>query len=110
VGGDEFAVILPETGKPRVPEAGAANSRTWVERVRAAVEGHDFKKGLPEVAGPITISAGVSTFPVDGNEVEPLFQLANQALLRAKKAGHNRVCVADPEPKAAKAARANEKV
>jgi diguanylate cyclase (GGDEF)-like protein len=108
-GGDEFAIILPETGKPRVPEAGAANTRNFVERVRTAVELRDFKKVNPDLSGSITISAGVSTFPIDTNDGEALFHLANQALQRAKKSGHNRVCMAEPDGRTPRAA-ANEVV
>jgi diguanylate cyclase (GGDEF)-like protein len=108
-GGDEFAVILPETGKPRTLEAGSATTRNYVERVRVAIESRDFKSSIPVITSPITISAGVSTFPVDSSDAEALFQLANQALLKAKKSGHNRVCVAEPDVKAAKPAKAPEK-
>jgi diguanylate cyclase (GGDEF)-like protein len=107
-GGDEFAVILPETGKPRAAE-GSSPPRNFVERVRLAVEGRDFKKVIPQLAGGITISGGVATFPSDGPDAQALFQLANEALMRAKRAGHNRVCLAEPQERSPRA-RANETV
>ncbi len=102
-GGDEFAVILPETGKPRPNDATAGPTRHYVERVRLAVETFDFSRDLPGLHSPITISAGVATFPLDTNTWENLFHLANQALLRAKRAGHNRVALSEslPEPERA---------
>jgi diguanylate cyclase (GGDEF)-like protein len=104
-GGDEFAVILPETTKPRMQDVGGA-PRNYVERVRTAVEARDLRKSIPSLTGNITISAGVSTFPVDSSDAEQLFQMANQALLRAKRAGHNQVCVAEHNEKPK--AKANE--
>src|SRR5262249_9013842 len=109
-GGDEFAVILPETAKPRLAEAGGASPKNYVERVRVAVEGRDFTKTIPALTGTITISAGVATFPVDSSDAEQLFQLANQALLRAKRAGHNQVGLAEASEKAPKTRTANETV
>jgi diguanylate cyclase (GGDEF)-like protein len=105
-GGDEFAVILPETGKPRASEEGGP-PRHYVERVRMALEARDFRKAIPEVTGAITISAGVATFPADSPDADALFHLANQALMRAKRGGHNRVCIAESQEKKA---RANETV
>ncbi len=93
-GGDEFAILLPETGKPRLPMPGEAASVNYVERVRKAVESADFRRVLPSLTGRITVSAGVATFPVDARDKESLFAAANLALRRAKRTGNNRVCVA----------------
>jgi diguanylate cyclase (GGDEF)-like protein len=93
-GGDEFAVLLPETAKPRLPLPGEPPFLNYVERVRRAVEATDFRTFIPEFHGRVTISAGVATFPADGRDRESLFLRANQALRRAKRTGHNRVCVA----------------
>ena len=96
-GGDEFAVLLPETGKPLPSRPGDAPSVNYVERVRKAVEETDFKRDLPNLTGRITVSAGVATFPVDADGQKALFTIANQALIRAKRAGNNRVCVSGDE-------------
>lgn len=93
-GGDEFAVLLPETGKPIPARPGDAPSVNYVERVRRSVEQADFRKEIPNLTGRITVSAGVSTYPVDASDQGELFAVANQALIRAKRAGNNRVCVA----------------
>jgi len=93
-GGDEFAILLPETGKPRAPTPGESQTVNYIERVREAVEAEDFQRKVQGLTGRITVSGGVATFPVDSTDSDGLFTLANQALLRAKRAGHNRVCVA----------------
>ncbi len=97
-GGDEFAVLLPETGRPRGARPGESSSVNFVERVRRSVEEGDFRRQVPNLSGRITVSAGVATFPIDAQDRERLFHVANQALIRAKRAGHNRVCFAGDDP------------
>jgi diguanylate cyclase (GGDEF)-like protein len=82
VGGEEFALILPETGLADAAEA--------AERVRLAVA-RIHRPGLP----PVTISAGVAELS-DAPSPERLFAAADQALYAAKRAGRNRVCRFDP--------------
>lgn len=84
-GGDEFTVILPQTGRE-----GAA---TVAERLRAAVEEHTF--ALAE-KGSITVSSGVATFPQDGESGTALIESADRALYLAKRRGRNRVEGAEP--------------
>lgn len=82
-GGEEFLVLLPETD-----DTGAA---TFAERIRAAVEGHDFGGGAGQYLR-LTTSVGVATFPAARIEsVEDLFARADAALYRAKADGRNRV-------------------
>ena len=97
-GGDEFAILLPETGKPRSPHAGDPVTLSYIERVRSAIEAMEFRSEIPGLTGRITVSAGVATYPVDCSDQATLFSLANQALMRAKRAGNNRVCVAGEGP------------
>ena len=79
-GGEEFLVLLPE--QPIDAAALAA------ERLRAAVEA----LGLPHPAGGVlTVSAGVASLADDGCKPDELFELADQALYRAKQGGRNRV-------------------
>jgi diguanylate cyclase (GGDEF)-like protein len=75
VGGEEFALLLPETG--------AASAFSAAERVRAAVEDRPF-----DVAGTVTISAGVCSL-ADAGDAESMLRLADRALYRAKKDGRN---------------------
>jgi diguanylate cyclase (GGDEF)-like protein len=79
-GGDEFTVILPQTG-----EEGAMVA---AHRLRAAVEGHAFPLATP---GTITISLGIGCFPGDGASPSQLIASADRALYHAKRTGRNRV-------------------
>jgi diguanylate cyclase (GGDEF)-like protein len=78
LGGDEFAVLLPRQDERQA----TAVPRSIVERVAAlAVEG----------VGPVTVSAGVATYPMHGTGRDELIRLADSALYWAKKDGKNRV-------------------
>ena len=79
-GGDEFTLILPQTGRD-----GAV---TVAERIRHAVEAHTFPLAQP---GEITVSAGVACFPTDHMEGLGLIRMADRALYVAKQQGRNRV-------------------
>ena len=79
-GGDEFTVILPQTGEEGASIAAA--------RLRAAVEGHAFPLAVP---GAITISLGIGCFPGDGVSPSQLIASADRALYHAKRTGRNRV-------------------
>jgi len=79
-GGDEFTVILPQTD--RVGAAAVA------ERLREAVEQHDFPLAG---RGEITVSCGIAHHPEDGDSVTGLIEAADRALYLAKKNGRNRV-------------------
>lgn len=84
-GGEEFAIILPQTG--------GAMATLVAERVRAAVEEENFLED--EAPTKLTVSAGVATYPAPGiARVEDLLRAADRALYRAKGQGKNRV-VAD---------------
>lgn len=76
-GGEEFAVILPETDA-----AAAAES---AERLRRAVESA-YRQEVQ-----VTASIGVACYPTDGDDVDALVQSADDALYQAKAAGKNRV-------------------
>jgi two-component system chemotaxis response regulator CheY len=79
-GGEEFLALLPE--QPIESAAIAA------ERLRAAVEA----LALPHPAGGVvTVSAGVAALAEPGCRPDELFELADQALYRAKEGGRNRV-------------------
>lgn len=87
-GGEEFAVALPETTVEGAEAVG--------EKLRQAVEAHEFRaEGIPPDGEPpvrITVSIGVAALPVeeDQDEVE-LIGRADQALYEAKRTGRNRV-------------------
>jgi diguanylate cyclase (GGDEF)-like protein len=81
-GGDEFAVLLPET-----PDSGAlaVAERIWLLLDSRAIP-------IPSPQGvSITISIGVATFPKSAKSEDQLIRAADQALYAAKQAGRNRV-------------------
>ncbi len=88
-GGEEFAVILPETDLD--------GARGFGERIRQLIEAAVFT--FEEKQIHITVSIGVATFGEYRN-VTDLTAAADKNLYTAKKAGRNRV-VADPNPNGA---------
>jgi diguanylate cyclase (GGDEF)-like protein len=80
VGGDEFAVLLPET------DAGGA--LRFAERVLAELrEGREQPAAVGE---PICVSVGVACFPGDGRDATALHESADVALYHAKQQGRGR--------------------
>jgi two-component system, cell cycle response regulator len=84
-GGDEFTIVLPDTG-----EAGAAQV---ADRIRRVVEETPFDAGRGEVMR-VTCCVGHSTFPQHGRDRGTLLDAADKAMYRAKSLGRNRVCSA----------------
>ena len=80
-GGDEFAVILPET-----PRDGAVQ---FAEKTRELLESSNLGGGE---RADLTISAGVAAFPDDGSSPSDVVKRADDRLYRAKAEGRNRVC------------------
>jgi diguanylate cyclase (GGDEF)-like protein len=76
-GGDEFALVLPETTRE-----GAVNV---AEKIRAAAE------QLTDSDAAGALSAGVATAPADGTSAAELVRAADARLYQAKAAGGNRV-------------------
>ena len=80
-GGEEFAIIAPETGAPA--------ALLLARRIREAV-GSMVPDGYAE---PVTISAGVAAWEKRFAAKEDLIAAADEALYRAKDAGKNRECL-----------------
>ena len=83
-GGEEFTIVLPRTG--------AFQARRLTERINEAVRAARL--------GPrsdLTVSAGVATAEESQDDFDGLMQRADEALLRAKRAGRDRVVVADAD-------------
>jgi diguanylate cyclase (GGDEF)-like protein len=83
-GGEEFAILLPETG--------LAGGEQLARRLAAALA----RLRLPETGSdrpPVTASFGVASFP-EAHGVAELLSAADQALYQAKFEGKNRVAVA----------------
>ncbi len=92
-GGEEFAAFLLD--------ADYAQGLVAAERVRSAVEEHDFAAGPVDAPDDktshrLTISIGVAAYPDDAIDPIHLVELADSALYRAKRNGRNRICAYRP--------------
>ncbi|MBX9812028.1 MAG: diguanylate cyclase [Burkholderiales bacterium] len=85
LGGEEFAVLLPETG--------LANAIAAAERIRCAVEAAPLRFGGVQI--PLTASFGVACWKSPAESADALLQRADTALYAAKSGGRNRVASAD---------------
>jgi diguanylate cyclase (GGDEF)-like protein len=84
-GGDEFALILPETDE--------SHGRQFVERLRRVLERHTFPDLGP--GNPPSVSAGVVAFPhAEAMRAEDLFTLLEGALANGKARQPDRIGVA----------------
>ncbi|MCU0477137.1 MAG: GGDEF domain-containing protein [Chloroflexi bacterium] len=77
-GGDEFAILLPDTPADGAREVG--------ERIVAALRDNPFRA---EGRGPVAVGAsiGVASFPTDGQAAQALIAGADAALYRVKSGG-----------------------
>ena len=82
-GGEEFLAILPNITSEIAFQV--------AERWRRSF----WENALSHENGKIrtTISCGISEFPLDGESVDELISVADQALYQAKEAGRNRVVI-----------------
>lgn len=79
-GGDEFAILLPETS--------AEAARSAADRIRAAfAKAAHVGQGGEEI--DVSMSIGAGTFPADGRTATELFAVADAALYRDKRGQAN---------------------
>jgi diguanylate cyclase (GGDEF)-like protein len=78
IGGDEFAIILPDTG--------VEGARTLIERLEAEQR---------SLLGGLSVSFGAATYPGEGDK-EGLLEIADQRMYAQKRAGKD----GPPEPSA----------
>ena len=69
------------------PETGIEETKVLAERLRKAIEGHQF-----DTDGKITVSLGVTQLR-QGDTEDSLIKRADDALLEAKRAGKNRLVI-----------------
>jgi len=85
-GGEEFAVIMPETSRKE------GNGVEFVDRARRGIEEaglmFEDKTGRRRT---LTISGGVATLPLQTDTWEDLVEKADQALYKAKSLGGNNI-------------------
>ena len=74
-GGDEFIIILPDTGSKQ-----------------ALIVAERFRKTVAESSSPsITISIGIASYPLDGTNIGNLIKVADKGLYASKKKGKNTI-------------------
>jgi diguanylate cyclase (GGDEF)-like protein len=84
IGGEEFAILFPETGK----EAALDVCQRLLVRIRGARVTAEAK----EIN--FTVSMGISEVVLAGDEADAVLKRADQALYRAKQGGRDRCEVA----------------
>jgi diguanylate cyclase (GGDEF)-like protein len=80
-GGEEFAAVLPETGRAGALEFG--------EQIRLLVARDPFEFEGDKL--PVTISIGIAVLEADPLDLAAFIKLADENLYKAKRAGRNRV-------------------
>jgi len=84
-GGEEFAILLPETGKEEA---------SIVAKHIKSVEVHTkFKHARVFSRGRLTVSIGLAVYPDDAQTAKKLISKADQALYHAKRLGKNTICI-----------------
>lgn len=81
MGGDEFLAVLADSTADKAMEI--------AERIRSSLEANQFQ--VDSTTFKMTVSLGVSIYPVDSDDFEGCMKAADAALYRAKEAGSNKV-------------------
>jgi len=88
-GGDEFAVVLPDTG--------VSSARVLAESIQTTVAELELPHEKSMIGAFVTVSLGVATSrlnEIKSDSLEALFKRADTALYNVKKAGRNQVMTA----------------
>jgi len=86
IGGDEFAIILTETGPEGARVVAENVSRALREMAITSSQGNRFH---------LTVSIGVSSYPIDGQTIDTLLEGVDAAMYKAKDMGKDSVCTFD---------------
>lgn len=85
LGGEEFAVLLPDTDTPHALQA--------AQRLRQALADRRLPHGASPLSPWLTLSIGVAELDADAmTTFDHLLRRADEALYRAKNTGRDRVC------------------
>ena len=98
IGGDEFAVVFGDDGSQRQPDS--QHPRTvfaMAQRFRKAVAEHPWNTEGGPIAGRLSISGGLATFPWDAQSLNDLMAVADAELMKAKSMGKNAIVLANPQ-------------
>jgi diguanylate cyclase len=82
-GGEEFLVVVPSIVEPF--------ALTMAENMRQRLEEHEFRTVEPPLRIAVSIGVALSAADLDYDKV---VKRADQAVLRAKREGRNRICLA----------------
>ncbi len=82
-GGEEFSVILPETGR--------LGGYAVAERIRTRVQRSFSEKPVGGKLVKVSLSGGIASYPVDGEDPAALIARADQALYLAKRCGKDQI-------------------
>lgn len=85
LGGEEFAVLLPESD--------LASVRHRVEELSMRLRNRDLRL-RKQPLGRVTMSAGLAEFPTHGSSAQELLRAADEALYAAKDSGRDRFLIA----------------
>jgi diguanylate cyclase (GGDEF)-like protein len=85
-GGDEFIIVLPDTGRDVSYERGEIISK-YAKQLHLQYEGQTLEA--------ISLSVGVALFPQDGSTSTDILRAVDTALYRAKHEGSGRVVAAN---------------
>lgn len=80
-GGEEFVLLLPETDKE--------NATLLANNICSMIEESDFEGESTQPSGRLTVSIGVSSYPIDGVTEDEILASADKALYKAKALGRN---------------------
>lgn len=81
-GGEEFLLLCPSVQRKQAIQL--------IQRLLAAVESMPFE-AEGELSLQMTCSAGIASFPQDGDTIRTLVSAADKAMYEAKQAGRNRI-------------------
>ena len=82
IGGDEFALLLPQTDAAQALALGRRIESVFAETLRPL-----------QLTFPVTMDHGVATFPQDGDQSDQLIRVADERLYRFKHANQTRTAV-----------------
>jgi diguanylate cyclase (GGDEF)-like protein len=80
IGGDEFAVLLPQTDADQALALSRRIEAVFVETLQ----------NLP-ISVTVSMDHGVATFPIDGEQADQLIRIADERLYRLKHANHRKL-------------------
>ncbi|WP_340124292.1 bifunctional diguanylate cyclase/phosphodiesterase [Methylobacter svalbardensis] len=86
IGGDEFAIILTETGPEGARIVAEKIGEALREMAITSAQGNRFH---------LTVSIGVSSYPIDGQTIDTLLEGVDAAMYKAKDMGKDGVCAFD---------------